>query len=151
MLLNIGPKSDGTITMEQTHVLLSIGKWLDINGEGIYSTRPWDVAEEGPTHASEGSFAEFRPVNYTAKDIRFTAKDGVVYVFLLDVPVEKVSISALSKMAGHGVVEKVEVLGTNETVKWSQNKKALEIVPLHNYPSSDAVCYKIAVKQSNDK
>jgi hypothetical protein len=54
-------------------------------------------------------------------------------------------------MAGHGVVEKVEVLGTNETVKWSQNKKALEIVPLHNYPSSDAVCYKIAVKQSNDK
>jgi alpha-L-fucosidase len=151
MLLNIGPQSDGTITAEQTHVLLSIGKWLDINGEGIYGTRPWEVAEEGPTHASEGSFAEFKPVNYTAKDIRFTTKNGFVYVFLLDVPVEKVSISALSTKAGHGVVERVELLGTNETITWSQKKEALEIGASKHYPSSDAVCYKIVLKKSNEQ
>jgi alpha-L-fucosidase len=146
MLLNIGPKSDGTITKEQTDVLLSIGKWLDINGEGIYGTRPWEIAEEGPTQAEEGSFAEFKPVQYTAKDIRFTARKGVVYAFLLDVPIEKVSISALSKMSGHGVVKNVELLGSSEKPKWSQNDKALEIVPSKNYPSSDAVCYRITFK-----
>ncbi len=46
LLLNIGPKADGTITNEQTNVLLAMGKWLAINGEGIYGTRPWDIVEE---------------------------------------------------------------------------------------------------------
>lgn len=150
MLLNIGPKSDGTITKEQTDVLLAIGTWLDMNGEGIYSTRPWEVAEEGPTHASEGSFAESKPITYTAKDIRFTAKNGAVYAFLLDIPVEKISIMALSKTAKHGSVEKVELLGSTETIKWSQKKNALEIEYSKNYPSSDAVCYRITFKKSSD-
>jgi alpha-L-fucosidase len=149
MLLNIGPKSDGTITKEQTDVLLAMGKWLDVNGEGIFGTRPWDVAEEGPTKAAEGTFAEFNQVNYTAKDVRFTAKNGVVYAFLLDVPVEKITITALSKMAGHGLIEKVELLGSAETIKWSQKKKALEIKPSNNYPSSDAVCYRITFKNQD--
>lgn len=40
LLLNIGPKADGTITDEQKNILLSIGKWLKVNGEAIYGTRP---------------------------------------------------------------------------------------------------------------
>jgi alpha-L-fucosidase len=146
LLLNIGPKSDGSITKEQTDVLLAMGKWLDVNGEGIFGTRPWIVAEEGPTKAAEGTFAESKQINYTAKDIRFTAKNGVVYAFLLDIPIEKISILALSKMAGHGLVEKVELLGSAETIKWSQNKKALVIEPSKNYPFPDAVCYRITLK-----
>jgi alpha-L-fucosidase len=146
MLLNIGPKADGTITQEQTVVLLELGKWLDINGEGIYGTRPWEIAEEGPTQAAEGTFAEFNPIIYTAKDIRFTAKNGLVYVFLLDVPLEKVSIQSLSKIAGNGLVEKVELLGSTETLKWSQTKKALEIEASKKYPSSEALCYRITFR-----
>jgi alpha-L-fucosidase len=39
LLLNIGPKSDGTITDAETQVLLGTGKWLDVNGPAIYATR----------------------------------------------------------------------------------------------------------------
>ena len=150
LLLNIGPKPDGTITPEQTNVLLSIGKWLGINGEGIYGTRPWNVAEEGPTKASEGSFAEFKPVTYTSKDIRFTTKNGVVYAFLLDIPVEKISIASLSKNAGYGLIDKIELIGNAEKIYWSQNDNSLEIETSKNYPSSYAVCYKITFKKSNN-
>jgi alpha-L-fucosidase len=150
LLLNIGPKPDGTITKEQTDVLLAIGEWLNANGEGIYGTRPWDVAEEGPTKAAEGSFAEYKPVDYNAKDIRFTAKNGIVYAFLLDVPVEKISVETLSKLAGHGSIEKVELLGSTEAIKWTQKNKALEIKPSKNYPSLEAVCYRITFNNHSE-
>jgi len=39
LLLNIGPKADGTIPEEQVKRLLALGDWLTINGEGIYETR----------------------------------------------------------------------------------------------------------------
>lgn len=35
MLLNVGPKPDGTITKEETAVLKGIGKWFDVNGEDL--------------------------------------------------------------------------------------------------------------------
>ncbi|SQE30455.1 Alpha-L-fucosidase [Mannheimia haemolytica] len=39
LLLNIGPKADGTIPQEQVERLLALGSWLEINGEGIYKSR----------------------------------------------------------------------------------------------------------------
>lgn len=39
LLLNIGPKADGTIPEEQARRLLILGRWLEKNGEGIYGTR----------------------------------------------------------------------------------------------------------------
>lgn len=148
LLLNISPKADGTITPEQTNVLLEIGKWLNINGEGVYGTRPWNISGEGPTEnpADDIQFNEYNNKKYTARDIRFTSKNNLVYAFLLDVPTEKVTISALSKIAGRGNVEKIELLGSNETIKWSQSKKALEIENSKSNPSQNAICYRITLK-----
>jgi alpha-L-fucosidase len=39
-LLNIGPKGDGSIVGFEKDVLLTIGKWLNKNGEAIYGTQP---------------------------------------------------------------------------------------------------------------
>ena len=56
LLLNVGLRADGTLPDDQRTILLSIGKWLEQNGEAIYSTRPWHVYGEGPTNISAGDF-----------------------------------------------------------------------------------------------
>ena len=56
LLLNIGPRSDGTIPEGVQQVLLAVGAWLKINGEAIYGTRPWKIYGEGPTKVKPGSF-----------------------------------------------------------------------------------------------
>jgi len=58
LLLNVGPKADGTITEQEQNILLNIGKWLGINGEGIYDTTYWRVFGEGPTEIPEGAFKD---------------------------------------------------------------------------------------------
>lgn len=86
MLLNVGPKADGTITDEDRHVLLEIGKWLKRNGEGIYGTRPWVRFGEGPTKVAEGAFSDTSREPFCPEDIRYTYKPGRIYAFCMRRP-----------------------------------------------------------------
>ena len=81
LLLNIGPKADGTITDEETIVLKEIGAWLKINGEGIYETIPWRQFGEGNVNNSEGSFQDNDEKLFSSEDYRFTYKNGFLYAF----------------------------------------------------------------------
>lgn len=67
LLINIGPKADGTIPAEQERRLLVLGKWLETNGEGIYETR---------CSRRESIVLD----NGTA--VHFTAKGSDLYVFV---------------------------------------------------------------------
>ncbi|HHU72222.1 MAG TPA: alpha-L-fucosidase, partial [Clostridiales bacterium] len=58
LLLNIGPKGDGTIPQEDKEILQTIGKWLKVNGEAIYGSKVWRQFGEGPTKVTEGQFSD---------------------------------------------------------------------------------------------
>ena len=147
LLLNIGPRSDGTITDEETQTLLGTGKWLEVNGEAIYGTRPWKVFGEGPTESASGSFvAQEKP--FTAQDIRFTSKADTLYVTTLGLPnTPSTIIKALGLKTGNGIVNNVELVGSVEKLLWSQKADALIIRSSKNYPSENAVSYRISFKK----
>ena len=85
LLLNISPMADGTIPENQRQVLLEMGKWLKINGEAIYGTRPWKVFGEGATQGRAGQFGGVTDPKggYQPQDIRFTTKGGSLYAISL--------------------------------------------------------------------
>ena len=87
LLLNVGPKADGTIAEPEAALLRSIGAWLAVNGEAVYASRPWTVFGEGPTTLADGGFSESKQQPYGPHDFRFTTRDGtLLYVIGLAAP-----------------------------------------------------------------
>ena len=146
LLLNVGPKPDGTFTEEDTHVLLEIGKWLEENGEGIYGTNFWKVYGEGPTEIPSGSFTDVDRQPFTSEDIRFTCKGSTVYAFVLKYPEDgKITIQNLKRnlnMSSDVHVESVEMMD-GELCKFSRDEEGLHIQGKKGYKTEYPVCFKI--------
>jgi alpha-L-fucosidase len=47
LLLNVGPKPDGELPIEQEERLREVALWMFVNSECIYSVRPWVITNEG--------------------------------------------------------------------------------------------------------
>jgi len=131
LLLNFGPKPDGTIPEEVQHVLISIGKWLDMNGEAIYGTRPWKVFGEGPTKVVGGAFHDTASQPFTPQDIRFTTKGNTLYAIALAWPKDgQLVIHSLGTSAVTGTgfrVGEVALLGSDAKLTWKQDAEGLHI------------------------
>ncbi len=134
LLLNVGPRPDGTITEEDTHILLSIGDWMSKNGEGIYGTRPWRVSAEGPTEIPEGQFTDGKHKDFTPEDVRYTCGNGSIYAFVMNWPESgEVKFPALgerdasSKPNFHGIIKGVSILGADEETEWHRDEDALHV------------------------
>jgi len=115
LLLNVGPRPDGTIAGGMVKRLLALGDWLELNGEAIYGTRPWI------------RFKQDDP------EIRFTQRDNDLYAILFDKPGRTVLVKSAGKWA-EGKIADIRLLGNDNPVKWKRKGDDLEIylLPVNN-------------------
>ena len=128
LLLNIGPRADGTIPDEVQQVLLDVGAWLNVNGEAIYGTRPWRTYGEGPTKVAAGSFHDTDTANYKPEDFRFTTKGDVLYAIGLAWPTNgEAVIHSLGQTVGSERVRSVALLGSDAKLQFNQRADGLHV------------------------
>jgi alpha-L-fucosidase len=144
LLLNIGPKPDGTIPDEVQQVLRDVGSWLAVNGDAIYGTRPWKIYGEGPTQVAAGSFHDTDTANYTAEDFRFTTKGNTLYAIELGWSSSgKVVIHSLGTAVGSQKVESVALLGSDAKIQSRQEPDGLHLQLPAQAPGKYAYAFRV--------
>jgi alpha-L-fucosidase len=129
LLLNIGPRPDGTIPEGMQKRLLAIGKWLEVNGEAIYGTRPWiTFKQEAPT-------------------LRFTTKGNVLYAIALEKPTKSFVIQSTKDWKA-GSVTTVQLLGFDTSIKWKDTIDGIRITPPRAMPGKHAWVFEIKKRPS---
>jgi alpha-L-fucosidase len=135
LLLSVPLRGDGTIDSDERQILEDVAKWMKINGECIFGTRPWRVYGEGPsvTETAEmtrfGGTAESRTAKpYTSSDFRFTTKRDTLYAIALEWPDNGLlRIQSLTNDAFNPNVMDIRLLGVDAPMAWTQTARGLEV------------------------
>lgn len=107
-LLNIGPAADGTIPVIMEERLLQMGKWLEVNGEAIYSSKVYTKK------------------NTDSIGIYYTKKDNTVYAISNSFPFNELYLEEVD----YSPELKATLLGGNVKLEITEkNGKALIIIP----------------------
>jgi alpha-L-fucosidase len=155
LMLNIPVRGDGSIDSDEVAFLHGMAAWMNINGEGIFATRPWKVYGEGPPGVAGGMFNE-KKQQFSDKDIRFTqTKDGrTLYAFFLGWPADgRLTIHCLGQDTADkpALLDKnigsLTLLGSKEKIQWTRDANGLHVdLPanaLSNAPCKGAFALKL--------
>ncbi len=119
LLLSVPLRADGTFDDREEEILDGIGRWMEVNGECIYSTRPWVIFGEGPVADSDikinaQGFNEGAYAGASSDEIRFTQTKKHLYAVALAWPEDNtMRIKSLASKSVHfrGAITGVELLG----------------------------------------
>lgn len=129
LMLSFAPKADGSWPKDQKQMVYELGDWLKINGEAVYSTRP---------------YATFRDV----ANVRYTRNkaNNTLYATMLEWH-DKVTLRQLNpKYLNKNQIKSVHLLGSSQPVRWLQTEAGL-VINLPQKPDYDfAYPIRIAVK-----
>jgi len=150
LMLNIPLPNSGEPDYEERVILDEITKWMAINSEGIYGSRPWKIFGDGPVASAPTSergtrFNEAGRKELTADEVRFTTKGGTLYAFIMGWP-EKLALIkplATSSPLSPPKIRNVELLGYKDKVTWIQDEQGLTVVMPEQKPSDYAITLKI--------
>ena len=152
LLLNVGPKADGSLPEGDRHILTELAGWMKVNKEAIKGTKMWRKSMEGENNCTEGQFQDASSVQYTSADYRFTTGGGKIYAICMKCPddghflIKSLADSSdQNKPEFHGIISKVSVLGFDGKVTWSTSSEGLSVEALgvkSEYPVVVAVEYK---------
>ncbi len=147
LLLNVGPRADGTITPEETRVLEELGAWMEINGEGIYDTLPWKRFGEGAVNAREGYFQDNEEKAFTVRDFRFTYKGGCLYAFQMNPDGRDAVIRCLAVKGMRDLgIAAVELLGSPEQIAFERTGEGLRMALPEGIATDKPLCFKIHLR-----
>ena len=147
LLLNVGPRPDGTIAEREQEMLREIGAWLALNGEAIHETRPWKIFGEGPTEIPEGAFSDTQRSDFTPEDIRFTVNGDTLYAISLAWP-DSGELTVKTMATGCKFaplhIASVELIGAREPLLWTRDAAGLHIVLPSTKPCEHAYVFRIS-------
>jgi len=142
LLLNLPQRPDGTLDEGTTWIAEALAAWFRANGEGIYGTRPWRTAGEGPATAQHGTFKEDR-VAWTVEDFRFTTKDDTVYAFQMKhADGGTAAIRSLGRRSGLQATG-VRILG-HGTPMWHEQREGALLVAMPERGNTAVPCIAVA-------
>jgi alpha-L-fucosidase len=150
LLLNVGPRSDGTIPEEVQKILQDVGSWLGANGEAIYGTRPWSTYGEGPTKVAEGPMRDVKTEPYTAQDFRFTSKSKEKTVYAIEMAwpsTGKTVIRSFGMNAFGKGVDSIELLSSGSKLKFQQEADGLHIDLPTRAPGKYAYVFRVRLQE----
>ena len=149
LLLNFPLPNSGMLDAEELKILEAITRWMNVNSEAIYATRPWKIFGDGPSTkvitAGEVMFNESKRKDLTADDVRFTTKGKTLYAFVMGWPEKQAVIPplALSGKLGAGKIENVELLGHHGKLQWTQDQASLRVQLPPEKPSEHGVAFRV--------
>jgi alpha-L-fucosidase len=156
VLLSLAPRADGTIPDAQQQLLIQIGKWLDMNGEAIFDTRPWKYpSDDTPQQEKSKYLYEYKPGhtrwNYgkmNNDDVRYTMNKprSILYILTIGSPRGKTITARRLNSLENIHIKTISLLGSSKQINWNRDDDGLKIELPETRPSDMALSFKVILE-----